>query len=100
MSKILCNIILGKEYDTLEDYNTQQILDNSNTLSVSDFSHRAMKLIEERCTNLRFGLTRSTSAGGWFFWIEKERFIAGTMHECINKAAESLLVGDNSEEHY
>jgi hypothetical protein len=43
IDKRLCNIILGHEFDTIEDYNQHQILNDSNSITISDFCSRGKK---------------------------------------------------------
>lgn len=43
MTKELANIILGEDYDSLDMYNTDQIMNDSNTMSANDFAAKCKK---------------------------------------------------------
>lgn len=43
MTKELANIILGEDYDNLQQYNTDQIMNDSNTMSANDFAAKCKK---------------------------------------------------------
>jgi hypothetical protein len=60
IDKRLCNIILGNEFDTIEDYNQHQILNDSNCITISDFCLRGKKFAFNEGYTLLSGVSKKS----------------------------------------